>query len=86
MKNLCYFGSQSWPFPNSLMVAFTAEHAQGEIRIDPSEIVDACWFTANDLPRIPDKLSIARRLIDWFLQRQQDDPDLHESQERKIRG
>jgi NAD+ diphosphatase len=86
VKNLCYFGSQSWPFPNSLMVAFTAEHAQGEIRIDPSEIVDARWFTANDLPRIPDKLSIARRLIDWFLQRQQDDPDLHESQERKIRG
>jgi NAD+ diphosphatase len=75
VKNLRYFGSQSWPFPNSLMVGFTAEHAQGEIRIDPSEIVDARWFTVKDLPRIPDKLSISRRLIDWFIDQQQGDPE-----------
>jgi NAD+ diphosphatase len=67
VKNLRYFGSQSWPFPNSLMVAFTAEHAAGEICIDPAEIMDARWFTARNLPRIPDKVSIARRLIDWFI-------------------
>jgi len=67
VKNLRYFGSQSWPFPNSLMVAFTAEHAGGDIRIDPAEIVDAGWYTADQLPRIPDKVSIARRLIDWFI-------------------
>ena len=67
VKNLSYFGSQSWPFPNSLMVAFTAEHAGGDIRIDPAEIVDAGWYTADQLPRIPDKVSIARRLIDWFI-------------------
>jgi NAD+ diphosphatase len=67
VKNLRYFGSQSWPFPNSLMVAFTAEHAGGEISIDPSEIVDAGWFAADQLPRIPDRLSIARRLIDWYV-------------------
>jgi NAD+ diphosphatase len=67
VKNLRYFGSQSWPFPNSLMVAFTAEHAGGEISIDPSEIVDAGWFEARRLPRIPDKVSIARRLIDWYV-------------------
>jgi len=72
VKNLRYFGSQSWPFPNSLMVGFTAEHAHGNIRIDPSEIVDARWFTVNDLPRIPDKVSIARRLIDWFINEQAD--------------
>jgi NAD+ diphosphatase len=70
VKNLRYFGSQSWPFPNSLMVAFTAEHDQGEIRIDPTEIMDAGWYTAADLPRIPDKVSIARRLIDWFVDQQ----------------
>jgi NAD+ diphosphatase len=70
VKNLRYFGSQSWPFPNSLMIAFTAEYGQGEIRIDPSEIVDAGWFAVRDLPRIPDKVSIARRLIDWFIDRQ----------------
>jgi len=75
VKNLRYFGSQSWPFPNSLMVAFTAEHAGGEIRIDPSEIMDARWFTAADLPRIPDKASISRRLIDWFVDRKSRDPE-----------
>ena len=72
VKNLRYFGSQTWPFPNSLMVGFTAEHASGEIRIDPAEIVDARWFTAEDLPRIPDKLSISRALIDWFVDGQSD--------------
>jgi NAD+ diphosphatase len=81
VKNLRYFGSQSWPFPNSLMVGFTAEHDSGEIRIDPAEIVDARWFTADDLPRIPDKVSIARRLIDWFVGRQAEG-----SKEGKTRG
>jgi NAD+ diphosphatase len=78
VKNLRYFGSQSWPFPNSLMVAFTAEHAGGEIRINPSEIVDARWFTAADLPHIPDRASISRWLIDWFvdqhLNKRQEEP------------
>ena len=69
IKKLRYFGSQSWPFPNSLMVAFTAEHAAGEICIDRKELVDAGWYRADRLPRIPDRLSIARRLIDWFLDR-----------------
>lgn len=66
VKNIRYFGSQPWPFPNSLMVGFTAEHALGEIRTDQKEILDAQWFTADNLPTIPDKISIARRLIDWF--------------------
>lgn len=61
-----YFGSQPWPFPNSLMIGFTAEHAAGEIRADGKEIVDAGWFTADHLPQIPGKISIARKLIDWF--------------------
>jgi len=66
VKNIRYFGSQSWPFPDSLMVAFTAEYAGGEIRIDPAEISDAGWFAADGLPEVPPPLSIARRLIDWF--------------------
>lgn len=71
VKNICYFGSQPWPFPNSLMVAFTADYAKGKITIDENEIMDAGWFTANNLPRIPDKISIARRLIDWFVENHQ---------------
>lgn len=71
LKNIRYFGSQPWPFPNSLMVGFTAEYAGGEIRTDEKEIVDARWFTADQLPTIPDKISIARKLIDWFVEQQQ---------------
>jgi len=71
LKNICYFGSQPWPFPNSLMVGFTAEYAGGEITMDEKEIVDARWFGADHLPMIPDKISIARKLIDWFVDRQQ---------------
>jgi NAD+ diphosphatase len=70
VKNICYFGSQPWPFPDSLMVGFTAEYSDGEIRIDPSEITDAGWFAPNELPAIPPKISIARRLIDWFLEQE----------------
>lgn len=67
LKNLRYFGSQPWPFPHSLMIGFTAQHAGGEIVIDPAEIADARWFTVETLPRVPQKLSIARRLIDSYV-------------------
>ena len=66
VKNIRYFGSQPWPFPNSLMIAFVAEHADGDITIDGSEIVDAAWFLKDKLPQIPPSISIARQLIDWF--------------------
>ena len=64
IRNLRYFDSQSWPFPNSLMVAFLADHAYGDIRIDPHEIEAADWFDLDNLPRLPDRVSIARRLIE----------------------
>ena len=70
VKNIRYFGSQPWPFPDSLMVAFTAEYAAGEIKIDSSEIADAGWFSAKQLPLIPPKISIARQLIDWFSEKE----------------
>ncbi len=66
VKNINYFGSQPWPFPDSLMVAFTAEHAGGDIQIDGEEIVAADWYTRDNLPNIPPGISIARQLIDWF--------------------
>jgi len=62
-----YFANQPWPFPHSLMVAFTAEYASGEIRVEPSELIEGGWFTADALPVIPDKVTIARRLIDSFV-------------------
>ena len=63
---LSYRGSQPWPFPNSLMVGFTADYAGGEIDVNKSEIVEAAWFKADNLPRIPPRITIARWLIDWF--------------------
>jgi NAD+ diphosphatase len=67
VKNIKYFGSQPWPFPNSLMIAFTAEYDIGDISIDEEEILDAGWFKASDLPHTPGKPSIAKDLIDWFI-------------------
>jgi NAD+ diphosphatase len=69
VKDIRYFASQPWPFPDSLMVAFTAVHHQGDILIDGNEIVEAAWFEWNRLPSIPGKISIARRLIDWFVEK-----------------
>jgi NAD+ diphosphatase len=69
VKDVTYFGSQPWPFPHSLMVGFLAQYESGEIQIDEREIIDAAWFTAGNLPKIPGKISIARRLIDSYLEK-----------------
>ena len=65
--NIRYLGSQAWPFPHSLMLGFTAEYAGGEIEIDRVELEDAGWFSAARMPRLPSTISIARKLIDLFL-------------------
>ncbi len=59
-----YFASQPWPFPHSLMIAFVCDWAGGEIRPQAGEIEAADWFDVLQLPRLPSKISIARRLID----------------------
>ncbi len=64
VDNLAYFGSQSWSFPHSLMIAFTAEHAGGTLAPDGTEIADAQWFAPEAVPKLPPSVSIARRLID----------------------
>ena len=64
VRGLRYFGSECWPFPHSLMVAFLAEYAGGEIHCQAGEIADAQWFPVGRLPNLPHRLSVARRLID----------------------
>jgi len=65
VKNLKYFGSQSWPFPHSLMIAFTAEYAGGEIRLQEEEIEEARWFGPDDeMPPYAKGISIAGDLIE----------------------
>jgi NAD+ diphosphatase len=69
VKDVRYFGSQPWPFPDSLMIGFTACYASGEIHIDGKELVDAGWYSVDNLPPIPGKISIARKLIDSFIEK-----------------
>jgi NAD+ diphosphatase len=69
IKNAKYFDSQPWPFPHSLMLAFTAEYAGGEIAVDGLEIEEAGWFTAKNLPLLPPPVSIASRLVNWFIEK-----------------
>jgi NAD+ diphosphatase len=64
ITNLRYFGSQSWPFPDSLMVAFFADYADGTIEPDPSEIEAAGWFLRSALPDLPEPVSLARQMIE----------------------
>ncbi len=68
VKNIKYFKSQPWPFPDSLMIGFTAEYESGELVTDQEEILEASWFSPDNLPLIPSKYTIARDLIDWFVE------------------
>jgi len=68
VKNLRYRGSQSWPFPNSLMLGFHAEYDSGEIVCQQEEIADARWFRADELPNVPPGTAISRWLIDAFIE------------------
>jgi NAD+ diphosphatase len=69
VEDIRYFASQPWPFPNSLMLGFTARHKSGEIEVDNNELAEADWYRPNELPHLPLPLSIARRLIDDYLKK-----------------
>jgi NAD+ diphosphatase len=70
IDNIQYVASQPWPFPHSIMIGFSATYAGGEIRIDAKEIAAAGWFSVDDLPVLPTKISIARLLIENFIKQQ----------------
>lgn len=68
VHNIKYFGSQPWPFPNSMMVGFTAEYLDGDINVDNVEIAHADWFLKEDIPgKFRKSISISTKLIEWFL-------------------
>ena len=71
IEGTTYVASQPWPFPSQLMIGFTAHHRSGEIRVQDSEILDAGWYGHEGLPELPGRFSLARRLIDGFLERQE---------------
>ena len=67
VANIRYFGSQPWPYPCGLMIGFTADYVSGDLCLQEEELSRAGWFNRDNLPPIPDKMSIARRLIDDYL-------------------
>jgi len=71
IKNIRYFDSQAWPFPDSLMIGFIAEYESGNLKIDENEIEAAGWYHYSELPGRPSsKASISNRLIDYFIAQQ----------------
>ncbi len=67
ITNLRYFGSQPWPYPCGLMVGFNADYVSGDIHLQRKELSRGAWFTKDSLPTIPEKLSIARQILDNWL-------------------
>jgi NAD+ diphosphatase len=74
VSDVRYAGSQPWPFPTALMMGFYAKAETSAISLDDNELLDAQWFTRDDLRNFPvrgfglsSKDSIARCLIDGWL-------------------
>jgi NAD+ diphosphatase len=67
VDNIRYFKSQSWPFPNQLMLGFFADYAGGDIVCEDEEIAEAYWFKPDNLPTIPPIHSISGQLIQHHL-------------------
>lgn len=70
IQNLRYFASQPWPYPIGLMVGFRADYAAGTLRLQEEELIHADWYTIDNLPTIPSPPSLARRLIDVWMEKQ----------------
>ncbi len=68
ISNVTYFGNQPWPYPSGLMVGFIADYAGGEIKIQKEELSTAAFFHRDNLPELPRKLSLARKMIDWWIE------------------
>ena len=84
VRDIRYFGSQPWPFPDSLMVAFTATcDGDGTLQNRDDELEDVAWFTADALPPVPPSHSIARALIDDFVRRSGVDPSTVSTWQRR---
>lgn len=69
INNITYFGNQPWPYPSNLMVGFIADYVSGTIRLQDEELSEGAFFTKDNLPELPRKLSLARKMIDWWLER-----------------
>ena len=67
IKNITYFGNEPWPYPSGLMVGFIADYAGGEISLQDEELSSGAFYTRENLPELPHKLSLARKMIAWWI-------------------
>ena len=63
VTNITYVSSQSWPFPNQLMMAFSADAIDDQLNIDNDELIEANWYSGKELPNIPPEPSLSNLLI-----------------------
>ena len=68
INNITYFGNQPWRYPSNMMVGFIADYVSGTIRLQDEELSEGAFFTKDNLPELPRKLSLARKMIDWWLE------------------
>lgn len=68
IRDITYFGNQPWPYPSNLMSGFIADYVSGEIKLQEEELSSGSFFSKDNLPEIPRKLSLARKMIDWWLE------------------
>lgn len=68
VKNITYFANQPWPYPSGLMVGFIADYAGGELMLQDEELSAGAFYTRDNLPELPRKLSLARKMIDWWIE------------------
>ncbi|MDE6792852.1 MAG: NAD(+) diphosphatase [Muribaculaceae bacterium] len=64
VADIRYFGSQAWPYPNQLMMGFTARYAGGILRFADGEITAGDFFTRDNIPVIPTMPSLSRVIIE----------------------
>ena len=70
ITNISYFGSQPWPYPNNIMIGFVADYVSGTIKLQTEELSSGDFYTRDHLPEIPRKLSLARKMIDWWIEQE----------------
>lgn len=68
VENITYFANQPWPYPSGLMVGFIADYAGGELLLQDEELSSGAFYTRDNLPELPRKLSLARKMIDWWIE------------------
>ena len=68
VDHITYFGNQPWPYPSGLMVGFIADYAGGDIKLQDEELSAGAFYTRENLPELPGKLSLARKMIDWWME------------------